>query len=33
MMFGLPECFGKFLGGIGLGLGIASLIFSFIRRK
>ena len=30
-MFELPECLGKFLS--GLGLGIASLILSFLRRK
>ena len=29
----LPECLGKFLSGLGLGLGIASLILSFLRRK
>ena len=32
-MFELPEYFGKFLSGLSLGLGIASLIFSFLRRK
>ena len=32
-MFELPEYFGKFLSGLSLGLGLASLIFSFLRRK
>ena len=32
-MFELPEGLGKLLSGLGLGLGIASLILSFLRRK